>query len=243
MQRRTRTLAFAAGRYVFPGGAVEPEDITAQVPFADQPPRQPPFAVGGDIVLDRPAPADAMALYRGLVVAAVRETLEEAGVLLAECEDGPVSASAAQRVREGVLAGAQLGSALQRIGGRLRYGNVVALAHWMTPAVEVRRYDTRFFAAALPPGQQARSASGESDSADWVRPGEMLQRAADGDVVMLPPTTAALQALRQQRRASDVLSAGHRPRLRPVLPHPVRRDDGIEWRLVDGYTGREWGSP
>jgi 8-oxo-dGTP pyrophosphatase MutT (NUDIX family) len=243
MQRRTRTLAFAAGLYVFPGGRVEAADEEDAVPFAEAPPRPIPFAVGGDIVLDRPGPADAGSMYRGLVVAAVRETLEEAGVLLAVTDRGPVTQQDAHRVRAAVLADAPLSTALAQVGARLTYSDLIAYAHWMTPAVEVRRFDTRFFVAALPPGQRARSASGESEDSGWVRPGAMLDRMAAGEVGMLPPTIAALQALQHQVDAASVVAAGHRPGLRPVLPHPFRDGAEVRWRLVDGYTGQELGQP
>ena len=243
MQRRTSTLAFAAGMYVFPGGRVEENDTDPGVPFRDGPPDPVPFATGGDIVLGLPGPADPRAVYRGLVVAAVRETLEEAGVLLAETGGGVASESDARRVRSALLSGVSLGEALRDVEARLRFSSLVAYAHWMTPAVEVRRFDTRFFAAVLPPQQHARSASGESDTAGWVRPAQMLQRAAAGEVFMLPPTVAALQALQRERDAASVLAAGHRPGLRPVLPHPVREAEEIRWRLVDGYSGAPWPAP
>ncbi len=241
LQRRTRTLAFAAGMYVFPGGRVEAADRDEALPFADPQPRPIPFAVGGDIVLGVPRAEDEASMYRGLVVAAIRETLEEAGVLLAVTDAGPVSQQQVHRVREAVLADTPLPAALAGVGARLTYSSLVAYAHWMTPAVEVRRFDTRFFVAALPPGQQARSASGESEDAGWVRPGVMLDRMSAGEVVMLPPTIAALRALQHAPDAAAVLAAGHRRGLRPVLPHPFRDADdaAVTWRLVDGYTGRD----
>lgn len=239
MQRRTRTLAFAAGMYVFPGGRVEEQDADPAVPFAESPPWPVPFAVGGDIVRGLPGPSDPEHVYRGLVVAAVRETLEEAGVLLAVGEQGPVSQQEAHIVRELLLGGAPLPVALSAVGARLAYSNVVAYAHWMTPAVEVRRFDTRFFAAVLPPGQHARSASGESEESGWVRPAVMLQRMTAGEVIMLPPTIAALQALVGEQDAAAAVGAGHRPGLRPVLPQPFHESGTIAWRLVDGYTGGE----
>ncbi len=240
MQRRTSTLVFAAGVYVFPGGRVEDQDRDPAMPFRGAPPDPAPFPTGGDIVLGLPGPGDPAAMYRALVAAAVRETLEEAGVLLAESPAGPVQAAQAHRVRRALLAGVPLATALADVGLRVAFDSLVAFAHWMTPAVEVRRFDTRFFAAVLPPGQQARSASGESDTAGWVRPSVMLQRAAAGEVVMLPPTVAALTALQQAADARSVIRTGHRQRLRPVLPHPFASADEIRWRLVDGYTGEPW---
>ena len=143
-------------------------------------------------------------------------------------------------MRDELEAGASLAEALRRTGLTLRLDRLVAIAHWITPAVEVRRFDTRFFAALLPVGQQAHSASGESDTALWVRPADMLRRAAEGEVFMLPPTVAALRTVDQFGQADTVVAQGHAPRLRPVLPHPYRAGAEIRWRLVDGYTGEPW---
>jgi len=240
MQRRNSRLAFAAGMYVFPGGRLDPQDFDPEVPFIGPVPQPVPFAVGGDIVLHRPGPADAARVYRALVAAAIRETVEEAGVLLAEARGGAASASTARTVRDELERGTPLAGALRRAGLSLRLDRLVAVSHWMTPAVEVRRFDTRFFAALLPEGQQAHSASGESDTGLWVRPADMLRRAAEGEVFMLPPTVAALRTVGRFEQADAVVAQGHVPRLRPVLPHPYRAGDEVRWRLVDGYTGEPW---
>lgn len=243
MQRRTSSLAFAGGMYVFPGGRVEAQDRDPQLPFTGDVPDPVPFDVGGDMVLGLPGPADAAATYRALLAAAVRETAEEAGVLLVETARGAPTAQQIDSVREALLAQVPLKAALERVGGSIRIDSMVALSHWMTPAVEVRRFDTRFFAALLPPGQHGHSASGETDEAGWVRPALMLQQAASGDVTMLPPTTAALQQLAKAPDAATVLRSGHRTGLRPVLPHPYRDGDEVRWRLVDGYSGHPLAVP
>lgn len=237
MQRRSATLAFASGMYVFPGGRVEEQDADPGLPFAGAPPAPIPFDVGGDFVLGIPAGREPETAYRALVAAAVRETVEEAGVLLAITADGPATLAQADAVRGALLSGTRWAQALSQIGAEIPFSGLVALSHWMTPAVEIRRFDTRFFAAVLPAGQRAHSASGETDEAGWVRPAQMLQRAAASEVVMLPPTIAALQLLAAAPDAAAVLSVGHRPGLRPVLPHPYRRGSDVGWRLVDGYTG------
>jgi 8-oxo-dGTP pyrophosphatase MutT (NUDIX family) len=193
--------------------------------------------VGGDFVLGLPAGREPEETYRALVAAAVRETVEEAGVLLAITAQGPATVAQADAVRRALLDGTPWAQALSQIGAEIPFSALVAVSHWMTPAVEIRRFDTRFFAAVLPAGQRAHSASGETAEAGWVRPAEMLRRAAASEVVMLPPTVAALQALAAAPDAGAVLNVGHRPNLRPVLPHPYRRGSDVSWRLVDGYTG------
>lgn len=237
MQRRASSLAFASGMHVFPGGRVEPEDADPAVPFHGAAPDPVPFAVGGDIVLGTAATLQPDQSYRALVAAAVRETVEEAGVLLARTADGPVGPGVARAVRDDLAGGATLAAALAGVDAAIDFGALIALNHWMTPAVEVRRFDTRFFAAALPPEQDGSSASTETDAAEWVQPARMLQLSAAGEVRMLPPTIAALMALAEAPTAAAVLERGHRTGLRPVLPHPYRDGDEVAWRLIDGYTG------
>jgi len=240
MQRRTSTLAFAPGMYVFPGGRVEEQDGDPDLKFDGELPQPIPFASGGDILLGRPGPTDAATTYRQLVAAAVRETLEESGVLLAVRDSRPVDPAIAMKVRDALLGGQALAAALNASGVRLSFDLLVGYSHWMTPAVEVRRYDTRFFLARVPDAQEAYSASTESDAGSWVQPAQMLQRLSDGEVVMLPPTSAALTALAAETDAASAIAAGHRQALRPVLPHPFDEDGQIRWRLIDGYAGDPW---
>ena len=75
-------------------------------------------------------------------------------------------------------------------GLALRSDLLRPFAHWITPPVEPRRYDTKFFAAALPVGQEARHVSGEADEADWLTPTAALAELSAGARPMLPPTIA-----------------------------------------------------
>lgn len=228
--RRVQAMAFASGMHVFPGGAVDPADAAAD----------------GDAGWAGPAPAawaDAFGttapLARALVCAAVRETFEESGVLLA----GPTphgrladvsgpdweARRAALEARELTLSGL-----LAAEGLVLRSDLLRPLAHWITPEVEPRRYDTRFFLAELPAGQRARSAGGEADDRRWLRPGDAL---AQG-LAMMPPTAAVLRDLAGHRDVAAALAA---PRvIRPVLPKLVV-GPGDEVALLlpgdDGYPG------
>lgn len=236
MQRRVTGMAFAGGRYVFPGGAVEVQDTDESLPWVSGP-AEAPFAYGDDIVLAVARSDPPEVVHRWLVAAGVRETLEEAGVLLAQPLGSAPTADEIEAARNRLLAGDPLKQVLNDLGVALRADLLVAFEHWITPAVEPRRYDTRFFLAALPPGQEARSASGESDLAQWTRPAEILARAQAGEVLMLPPTVAALTALAAADSVAAAVAGGHREGLRPVLPHPYRDGDGIGWRLIDGYTG------
>ena len=189
--RRVRTMAFAAGMHVFPGGALEEQDIDPSVPWRPAP------------VWDAAAAALAVSadagIARGLVVAAVRETFEECGVLVA------VDAAGRPPVRDRHDPHDVVGWEADRVDvleGRRSFGDVLSArglavdptvvpvwGHWVTPAVEDRRFDTRFYVAAMPHGQDAHDVGGEADRVRWVRPadalaaygrGEMADAAADG---------------------------------------------------------------
>ena len=98
-------------------------------------------------------------------------------------------------------------------------------AHWITPEFEPRRFDARFFVAALPDGQHARDVSSEADEASWVTVRHAVAEHEAGRMAMLPPTIAALRDLAPLGDLDAVLAA---PReLRPVMPRLVEDADGL----------------
>src|SRR4051812_22509753 len=181
--RRTRGMPFAGGMTAYPGGGVDPRDGDTEIAWAGPPPEQWAAAFGCE---ERTA--------RELVCAAVRETFEEAGVLLAGAADGSdvvpdVSGEDWEEQRQALLSRDL--SLAELLAGRvlaLRSDLLRPFAHWITPPVEPRRYDTKFFAAALPVGQEARHVSGEADEASWSTPAEALAELHAGVRPMLPPT-------------------------------------------------------
>lgn len=217
--RRVRTMAFAAGMCVFPGGGVDPRDEHLDEAGWDGP---APAEWARVLGCDQP-------LARALVCAAVRETFEESGVLLAGGAAGEVVADTrgqdweADRVAlvDRSLAFADL---LRRRGLVLRSDLLRAWAHWITPEFEPRRYDTRFFVAALPAGQRAREVGGEADRAGWLRPVDALAAAADGRIRLLPPTAFTLSEIAAYDDVAAVLAAGTARDLRPWLPKLVVGD-------------------
>ena len=223
MLRRRSTMAFAPGAFVFPGGSVDPRDAEIEVGWAG------PDAAEWGRMID--APAD---LARALVCAAVRETFEESGVLLA----GPTAATVVadtrgedwEADRAALLArSVSLAGLLRRRGLVLRSDLLRPWARWVTPVTEERRYDTRFFAAALPAGQRARDVSGEADEADWVEPGEALAAARRKEIVLLPPTAVTLDELRARGDVPAALAA--RRRITALIPEIVVAD-GAVWLTV-----------
>src|SRR5207249_4547086 len=81
-------------------------------------------------------------------------------------------------------------------------------AHWITPELEPKRFDTRFFVAALPTGQRTRDVGGEADRVAWVRPGDALAAADSGAMGMLPPTAFTLSELAPYETGSVVVDPG-----------------------------------
>lgn len=226
MLRRPATMKFAPGAYVFPGGSMDSADAGADLSWAGPVPAEWGQALG--------APP---ALAQALVCAAVRETFEECGVLLAGPAAGPVVTSTAggrwADDRRDLLAGRiSLAGLLRERGLVLRSDLLRPWSRWITPPSEERRYDTRFFAAALPPGQQAQGVGREADEAAWVEPGEALAAAASGDSYLLPPTAVTLAEL---ARCGSVAAALAAPRvIRPLMPEAGVTGDTLCLRLPDG---------
>ena len=120
--------------------------------------------------------------------------------------------------------------ALAELGTRPALSALHPFAHWVTPEVESRRFDTRFYAAALPPGQDLMALTGEHQAIGWYRP----QAAAR--LPMLPPTAAALAEVARFATVAEVLAVPRHPV--PIMPRPVAADDDdIAWILVNAVTG------
>jgi 8-oxo-dGTP pyrophosphatase MutT (NUDIX family) len=229
MLRRRTSMAFAGGAYAYPGGGVDPRD---EQPVRWTGPSLETWAAR--LGLDDPAQAQAV------VCAAVRETFEEAGVLLAgETEDGVVGDTTGEdweRDRQALVA-RELSFAdfLDRRGLVLRSDLLGAWARWITPEFEQRRYDTWFFVAALPAGQRTRDVSGEADRTVWIRPAEAAGGYDRGELTMMPPTISTLRSLEAYGTSAEALEAAGEQDLTPVLAQA--RLEGDE--LVLSWPGHE----
>jgi hypothetical protein len=213
-------MAFAGGMHVFPGGSSTRRRRR----------RRPRLGRSAAVGLGR-GPAVRRALAARLVCAAGRETFEESGVLLAGPSPdealGDVSTDDWEAERTALEAREQsLSELLQRRGLVLRADLLRPLAHWITPEVEPKRFDTRFFVARVPAGQVCRDVGTEADRRLWIRPAEALT----ADLTLMPPTLAVLRDLAAHPDVEASLAAPRR--LQTVLPRAVVDDDG-EVRLVD----------
>ncbi|MFB4423506.1 NUDIX hydrolase [Streptomyces sp. QL37] len=233
MLRRRTSMAFAGGAYAYPGGGVDPRDDDHLVNWAG-----PSLETWADR-LGVGTAAEAQAV----VCAAVRETYEEAGVLLAGPTAGTVVSDTTgtdwEADREALVA-RELSFAgfLDRRGLVLRSDLLAAWARWITPAFEPRRYDTWFFVAALPEGQRTRNASTEADRTVWIRPGDAADGYDKGELLMMPPTVATLRALRPYGTAAEALEAADSQNLAPVLAEARMEGDELvlTWPGHDEFT-------
>ena len=226
--RRTSGMPFAGGMTAYPGGGVDPRDGDTDIAWAGPPPSAWAAAFGCD---ERTA--------RELVCAAVRETFEEAGVLLAGVPGGDVvpdvSGDDWEQQRQALLTrDLSLAGLLAGRGLALRSDLLRPFAHWITPPVEPRRYDTKFFAAALPAGQHARDVSGEADEASWLRPSAALAELAAGSRPMLPPTIHTLGQLEPFADVAAALAGSPPEPLEPISPSFEETPDGRWAVLPDG---------
>lgn len=199
LTRRPESMAFAAGLHVFPGGALDPVDrdpaLAARSALA-------PAAAAAALGDGRPGD-EALAFY----IAGVRELFEEAGVLLAEGAGGaePSAPREALACRTEVAKGRLPWDELcRRFDLRLRCDLLVYLGRWITPASMPRRFDTRFFAAPLPPGQHAHALMGEVETLEWMTPREALEALRAGSVKMWLPTSTTLHHLADARDFDEI---------------------------------------
>ncbi|MFC8436081.1 NUDIX hydrolase [Streptomyces sp. NPDC057253] len=232
MLRRRASMAFAGGAYAYPGGGVDPRDDEHQIHWAG--PTRAWWAAR--LGVDETA-------AQAIVCAAVRETYEEAGVLLA----GPTPESvvgdttgAEWEADRAALVARELSFAgfLERRGLVLRSDLLGVWTRWITPEFESRRYDTWFFVAALPEGQRTRNASTEADRTVWIRPEDAAEGYDKGELLMMPPTIATLRQIAGYGTAADVVAAAPGRDLTPVLAQ-ARLEDGqivLSWPEYDEFT-------
>lgn len=234
MLRRKASMAFAGGAYAYPGGGVDPRDEDHLVGWAG--PSREEWAAR--LATD---PRTAQAIVCG----AVRETFEEAGVLLAgETADTVVGDTTGDdwEADRTALVARELSFAefLDRRGLRLRSDLLGAWARWITPEFEPRRYDTWFFVAALPAGQRTRNASTEADRTVWIRPAEAADGYDKGELLMMPPTISTLRSLEPYGSAVDALTAAAAQDLTPVLAQASLENGELvlSWPGHDEFTKR-----
>ena len=199
--RRGDALSFSGGFYAFPGGSVD--DADAATPIADAPEGQ-----------------------EAAMVAAIRETFEESGVLLAQ---GSESLGTARReeLRRELLGGASFGEMCAREGLGLEGSRLLSAGRWITPPFSPIRFDARFFLAQVEPDVPTSIIPGELSDGGWIRPEEGLARWDRGAVLLHPPNHHVLATLAGYSVESAI----------PRLWSPAYVDDGFVAQRIEFQRG------
>ena len=217
--RRHAQASNMAGVYVFPGGKLDEADRT----------------LGSGGLLDQPTatlhtrlaePGTDAATASGLHVAALREALEECGLLLAE-PTAPGRALDALRARAMLRDGMPFADMLTALQLRLQTRQLAPWSRWITPlspTVSSRRFDTRFFVALAPTGQTALHDNEETTESVWVAPRTALEQYRDGRIDLAPPQIMSLAHLARHASASSVLQAAQGQRPPTILPEAFEQD-------------------
>jgi 8-oxo-dGTP pyrophosphatase MutT (NUDIX family) len=233
MMRRGATLSFMAGMWVFPGGRMEPSD-------------QSPEALARVLPGGPASCADRLCTMRGerlgsspalgLHVAACREAFEEAGVLMAVTEAGtpcdPATVGRLASRRAEVTADAT--AFVRMLAAENLYLDVAQLvywSHWITPSIEPKRFDTRFFVAPVPADQSASADLSELTEHAWINPATVAGTIARGEIKVVPPTLLTLEDLAesfaQHGGLLPMLAAERSRATPPVMPRIEVRDDSF----------------
>ena len=213
--RRSDSIAFMGGAHVFPGGRVDATDRLDDIEATSD-------GMTAAVARMSDVPADVAVAHH---VAALRELFEEAGVLLAR----PLTArstSQLERHRRELLAGTVAFADIIRAERlRLALDELAYFAHWVTPEIETRRFDTRFFIARAPDGQTPVHDEGETSHSEWLAPLAAIEQCRSGMISLPPPTWTTLSMLSRFGSIEEVLTWARTKPIPRVQPRFERRGD------------------
>lgn len=215
--KRSRTVDFMAGAHVFPGGRLDKADSSASacaLLSADT------SVLRRRLGEDLPPPHAA-----GLFIAAIRETFEEAGLLLGSLAAGWNTDDARRAVGQGAL--------FLTLVDRLDAAALVPWVRWVTPPVSPKRFDARFFLARAPEGQEPKVDGYEATEGVWIRPADALRRWAEGAMQLAPATAKSIDMLAGHDNVDEAL-AGAVGRAPPVVEPKVWNDAGRAFISLPG---------
>lgn len=215
--KRSRTVDFMAGAHVFPGGRLDKADSSASacaLLSADT------SVLRQRLGEDLPPPHAA-----GLFIAAIRETFEEAGLLLGSLAAGWSTDDARRAVGQGAL--------FLTLVERLDAVALVPWVRWVTPPVSPKRFDARFFLARAPEGQEPKVDGHEAIEGLWVTPAEALRQWADGSMQLAPATAKSIDMLAGHGSVEAAMSAAAR-RPPPVVEPRVWNEAGRAFISLPG---------
>jgi recombination protein RecT len=217
MTRRSARSKFVPDAYVFPGGAVDPEDR--------------------EIVASGGMHGSAGAVGPELAVAAIRELFEEAGILLARDRNGAVAspdAATMLALRRERVDGMRFDELLARHGFVPDASALLYYSNWITPVTEPRRFDTHFFIARAPEDQIAAADAVEVHDGIWIAPSEAMARGDRREMMIIFPTYKHLERLSRFGDIDTLLAYARERSVTSVMP--IERPDGTFAFAVDDDT-------
>jgi 8-oxo-dGTP pyrophosphatase MutT (NUDIX family) len=215
--KRSRTVDFMAGAHVFPGGRLDETDASPAACAL--------LAAGVAGLQDRLGEALPPACAAGLFIAAIRETFEEAGLLLGSLGPG----WAIEDARKAVAGGARFTTLIER----LEAGALVPWVRWVTPEVSPKRFDARFFLARSPEGQEPKVDGYEATEGLWITARDALARWERGDIQLAPATAKCMDMLTGYATVEAALQAAAK-RPPPVAMPIVWSEDGRAFISLPG---------
>lgn len=235
--KRHARSGFLGGAVVFPGGKVDARDRSEQWQ-----------ELSTDLGQRARSFAEDEETARSFAVAALRELLEEAAIL--PVEGSELDAEQALELRGELAQRAASGSEAHAFAALLRErglkadtSRLEALARWITPAAESRRYDTRFYVLPLPGQQRGAHDRHETTDSFWATPGEVLARWERGEIFLAPPTARTLEVLRPATDIESVVAIARAQPLEPVCPFFVMDGEQAVLALPGDPLYPEPGSP
>jgi len=217
--KRHEKSSFMGGNFVYPGGRVDRDDGSLEVCSLSQ---GMTFDKAQKILGGTFSPEESFAHW----IAAIRELFEEAGVLLAYAQNGDLVQIKNQDelnkfsnyrslVQRGGITLCQMAQEEKLLFAlkQLHY-----YAHWITPEARSERFDTRFFLAQYPLGQEASHDQKETTAEIWITPSKALEENLKGEVMLSPPTLKTLEDLSRFKSIDDVFHSLNEKEIQPILP-------------------------
>ena len=232
---RNRKSSFVPGYYVYPGGVIDAEDYEPGMErFVRRLDRQKAALLIGDMTQAEKA--------LGVWMAAVRETFEEAGLLIARRKDGSFIAfendgdrRRFERYRQALIQGEMKFSSILETEDLVIHGDDLQyFSHWITPEPLPKRYDVRFFMAPLPAGQSVSHDGVELTSHVWIRPADALRQYDEGKIGMVLPQIMTLRELCRFRTVEEALKCAKERRVEATRTKMAQLDGRYVEVMPDG---------
>ena len=244
LMRRHRNQSFMGSAYVFPGGRLDKADTGRQLTAYSQ----GLAAEEAVATLNEPGLDHDLAL--GLFFAAIRETFEEAGVLLAvpasggvldfkDQETGSRFETYRRKIHDQEMTLKDLAEEEELV---YALDLLTPYSHWITPDIESKRFDTRFLLARMPKNQAPIHDSIEMTESLWVSPAKALAGFEAGEILLMPPTLKTIEELAEFSSLDQLFTSASTKEIYPILPQGEAGPDGVVLKLprdpeysIEGY--------